>query len=179
MSAMRSVLIMASLFSGGYEWNGPKTIQQQIMTNFKTCAWLLGYSYTSDCICRSWTVRHANSMLPCTVWCRYNVVNFLQDPHKWRPVARPLGRGMGCLYGFKPSSTFCHSHRNDLCKIMSDDTSALLFIHPSRTFNLCDISISIRFHRNNSGTSHFNWRYLCRMLNRNREIQFVGWPYVR
>ena len=32
-----------------------------------------------------------------TVRCRYNGVNFLQNPHKRHPIARPLGRNMGCL----------------------------------------------------------------------------------
>ena len=31
-----------------------------------------------------------------TVRCRYNAVNFLPNPHKIHPIARPLGRGMGC-----------------------------------------------------------------------------------
>ena len=32
-----------------------------------------------------------------TVRCRYNAVNFLTNIHKRHPIARPLGRGMGCL----------------------------------------------------------------------------------
>ena len=32
-----------------------------------------------------------------TVWCRYNAVNFLTNIHKRHPIARPLGRGMGCI----------------------------------------------------------------------------------
>ena len=31
-----------------------------------------------------------------TVRCRYNAVNFLSNPHKIHPIARPLGRGMVC-----------------------------------------------------------------------------------
>ena len=31
------------------------------------------------------------------VWCRYNAVNFLTNIHKRHPIARPLGRDMGCL----------------------------------------------------------------------------------
>ena len=34
----------------------------------------------------------------CTVRCRYNPVDFLQNPHKRHLIARPLGRGMGCLF---------------------------------------------------------------------------------
>ena len=33
------------------------------------------------------------------MWCRYNAVNFLKNIHKRHPIARPLGRGMGCLLG--------------------------------------------------------------------------------
>ena len=32
-----------------------------------------------------------------TVGCRYNTVKFLTNIHKRRPIARPLGGGMGCL----------------------------------------------------------------------------------
>ena len=32
-----------------------------------------------------------------TVRCRYNAVNFLRHSHKIHPIARPLGRDMGCL----------------------------------------------------------------------------------
>ena len=32
-----------------------------------------------------------------TVRCRYNAVNFLQNPHNRHPIARPWGWGMGCL----------------------------------------------------------------------------------
>ena len=32
-----------------------------------------------------------------TVRCRYNAVNFLTNIHKRHPIARPLGRGMGCI----------------------------------------------------------------------------------
>ena len=32
-----------------------------------------------------------------TVWCRFNAVNFLKNPHNRHPISRPLGRDMGCL----------------------------------------------------------------------------------
>ena len=31
------------------------------------------------------------------MWCRYSAVNFLKNIHKRHPIARPLGRGMGCI----------------------------------------------------------------------------------
>ena len=35
--------------------------------------------------------------MPDTMRRRYNMVNFLKDIHKRHPIARPLGRGKGCL----------------------------------------------------------------------------------
>ena len=32
-----------------------------------------------------------------TVRCHYNAVNFLQNPHKRHPIARPFGRDMACI----------------------------------------------------------------------------------
>ena len=32
-----------------------------------------------------------------TVRCRYNAVSFLPNTHKIHPIARPSGRGMGCI----------------------------------------------------------------------------------
>ena len=32
-----------------------------------------------------------------TMWCHYNLVNFLKNSHKIHPIAHPLGRDMGCL----------------------------------------------------------------------------------
>ena len=40
-----------------------------------------------------------------TVRCRYNAVSFLHIPHNRHSIARPLGRGMGCLMWFS-----CLSH---------------------------------------------------------------------
>ena len=37
--------------------------------------------------CYRWTAR-----------CRYNAVNFLQNPHKRNPITRPRGRAMGCVF---------------------------------------------------------------------------------
>ena len=35
-----------------------------------------------------------------TMQCRYNAVHFLPNPHNRHPIARPWGRGMGCLLWF-------------------------------------------------------------------------------
>ena len=50
-----------------------------------------------------------------TVRCRYNAVNFLINIHKRHPIARPLGRGMGCLCGSSMWIIFCLSSCNYLC----------------------------------------------------------------
>ena len=53
-------------------------------------------------------------MSPCAVRYRYNAVSFIQNHHKWHPIARPLGRGMGCLLcsqfiiDIQPQSMQCH-----------------------------------------------------------------------
>ena len=46
-----------------------------------------------------------------TVWCHYNAVNFLQNPHKRHPIARLLGR----LLWF----TFCHYYRIVICNMVN------------------------------------------------------------
>ena len=40
---------------------------------------------------------NSSGTLLSTVRCRYNAVNFITNIHKRHPMARPLGRGMGCL----------------------------------------------------------------------------------
>ena len=40
---------------------------------------------------------HCGLVMPYTVRCRYNAVNFLQNPHNRHPIAHPSGRDMGCL----------------------------------------------------------------------------------
>ena len=35
-----------------------------------------------------------------TLWCCYNVVNFLPNPYNRQPIAHPWGWGMGCLLWF-------------------------------------------------------------------------------
>ena len=49
-----------------------------------------------------------------TVWCCKNAVNFLPNPHKIHPIARRLGRDMGCdltfdtlIYALLSQSTQC------------------------------------------------------------------------
>ena len=54
---------------------------------------------------KSWNVRHMASIVYYTLFpsplntvqCYYNVVNFLKNPDKGHPTARPLGWGMRCL----------------------------------------------------------------------------------
>ena len=54
-------------------------------------AWMSNYIPTVFCGILS--LVHAQN----TVRCRYNAVNFLKNINKRHPIARPLGRGMGCL----------------------------------------------------------------------------------
>ena len=41
--------------------------------------------------------QHTEITLINTVWCRYKAVNLSYNSSKGHPIARPLGRGMGCL----------------------------------------------------------------------------------
>ena len=54
----------------------------------------------------------------CTVRCRYNTFNFLRNPHQRQPIARPLGRDMGCLLWFNTFIIFCLSQCNGVYNIM-------------------------------------------------------------
>ena len=51
------------------------------------------YAYTYTCTC--------TSTYTYTVRCRYSAVGFLTNIHKIHPIARPLGRAMGCLLWFQ------------------------------------------------------------------------------
>ena len=58
-----------------------------------------------------------------TVQCRYNVVNFLHNPHKIHPIAHPQGRDMVCLLWINTPGLilwyiFCPSRWSDVCNIM-------------------------------------------------------------
>ena len=57
-----------------------------------------------------------------TVQCHYNVVNFLPNPHKIHPIARPLGWGMGCIlwvqtviYALPQSVQWCMQYHSGPC----------------------------------------------------------------
>ena len=50
--------------------------------------------------------------------CSVVPVNFLQNAHKRHPIARPLGRDMGCFCGFTPWFTFYISQCNNMYNIM-------------------------------------------------------------
>ena len=56
--------------------------QQNACTTGEYCACLLRYTM---------------NIYIYTARCRYNAVNFLTNIHKRHPIARPLGRGMGCF----------------------------------------------------------------------------------
>ena len=50
------------------------------------------FTTASDVILRVWV----NWLNADAVRCRYNAVDFITNIHKRHPMARPLGRGMGC-----------------------------------------------------------------------------------
>ena len=60
------------------------------------------------------------------VWCRYNAVNFLQNLHRIHPIARPLGRGMGCIlwvqtviYTLPQSLQWCMQNHDILDRVIT------------------------------------------------------------
>ena len=53
-----------------------------------------------------------------TVRCRFNAVNFLQNSHNTHPIARQLGRSMGCFCEFKVWFMFCTNHCSSVCNMM-------------------------------------------------------------
>ena len=55
-------------------------------------AYLIGWVQTQNVPCYA---------VLCTVWCSYNIVNFLQYPHKRHPIAHLLEWAIGCLFGIK------------------------------------------------------------------------------
>ena len=55
-----------------------------------------------------------------TAWWCYNVVNFFQNPQKRHPIARPLGRGMGCLFWVLPIIWYIFWF-SDCCTVCHDD----------------------------------------------------------
>ena len=70
--------------------------------SFVNCLWwivLLGGRIPLDELCAlELKIDRKNTY---TVRCRSNAVNFLQILHKTHPIARPLGRAMGCVLCFQ------------------------------------------------------------------------------
>ena len=52
------------------------------------------------------------------VWCCYNVVNRLPNPHKIHPIAHSVRMRYGVFCGFKLRYIFFPSHCSDVCNIM-------------------------------------------------------------
>ena len=68
----------------------------------------------------TWGLIHYSLVIPYTVWCRYNAVNFLTNIHKKHRIARPLG-----ICGFIIWLIFCHSSCDYLCNIFQYHTALL------------------------------------------------------
>ena len=76
------------------------TEHDSITVNFETSGQLERMLWTcSDILNRVEFVfaKHRVYLRLNIVRCRYNAVNFLQSHHNMHPIARPSGRGMGCL----------------------------------------------------------------------------------
>ena len=59
-------------------------------------------------------------LISSTVWCHFNMVNFLTYIHKRLPIARPLGRGMGVFCGSSIWLIFCLSSSKYLFNILKN-----------------------------------------------------------
>ena len=60
----------------------------------------------------------ARSVISYTVWCRINVVKFLQNIHKRHPIAPQLRWDMGCLFGGSDYDWYSVCSWSDACNIM-------------------------------------------------------------
>ena len=83
---------------------------------------------------------HVTSLYCRTVRCRYKAVNFLRCPHKIRPIARPLGRGMGCIlwvqtviYTPPQSLQWCMQYRVILDRVITAPDWIFQASHARRT----------------------------------------------
>ena len=63
------------------------------------------------------------TVLDYTVRCRYNAVNFLQNPCNRHPIARPWGEVWGVCCDFRIWFTFCHCYRSVVCNIVINWTA--------------------------------------------------------
>ena len=77
--------------------------------------WSLQWYYTASLIHHMVQNRMGSSLIwvgwiTCTMWCHYNTISFLPNPHKRHPIACPWWRVMGCLLWVQPLIKFCHNH---------------------------------------------------------------------
>ena len=92
-----------------------------------------------------------------TVRCRYNAVNFLQNPHNIHPIAHPWGRGMGCIlwaqiviYTLPQSLQWCMQYHVILDRVITALDCLCTFIdffHDCVYTNFVVYSDDIRDHR--------------------------------
>ena len=83
-----------------------------------------------------------------TIRCRYNAVNFHPNPHKRRLIARPWGRGMGCLLWVPHMIKLCVSRCSAVCNTMFYQTAVQ---RHSVVFLLTDKKYEELFSKSNSG----------------------------
>ena len=73
-------------------------------------------------MCNSQSYWSILEWLTYTVWCGYSAVNFLLNPHKGHPIARPWGWSMGCLLWVLCLTYVLPLHRSAECNIMTNVT---------------------------------------------------------
>ena len=89
---------MMAYFTGVYCIHASLGLKGLWLLNFYSE--LVVFRFLQKCVCVSIIIKR--TLCPYTVWCRYNAVSSLKNPHKRDPIARPLRRGMGCLLWIEP-----------------------------------------------------------------------------
>ena len=90
--------IMMSYFTGAYCIHASLGLKGLRLVNFYSE--LVVFRFLQKCVCVSIIIKR--TLCPYTVWYHCNAVSSLKNPHKRDPIARPLGRDMGCLLWIEP-----------------------------------------------------------------------------
>ena len=93
----------------------PKTFTLQTCPadSVRTCTIYFHKICTPFCFAKSFCLVIISNMV--TVWCSYNAVSFLKNPHKRYTIAHTLGWGMICLCGFTLWFIFCLGNCSHVC----------------------------------------------------------------
>ena len=98
-----------------------------------------------------------------TVETLYNTVNFCWSTHKRHSIARPKGRGMGCLFVSSKGNILCRLIKIELYKIFAIINRAIKGLHCTWiTFLLFKKSKRAEKYNTAGQNEVFNWLCCCR-----------------